>query len=146
TLQAFLGESLPEYMIPTYFVPMEAFPLNGNGKIDRKQLPNPSDQMQAHRQFAAAESEMEQALLDIWKELLKLDTISCTDNFFQIGGNSLLAAQLVARIKEKCGLDIRLRMVFTDPSIRRLALSLDTLQVLKPLDDNDIDEANEVLI
>ncbi|MEM9916809.1 MAG: amino acid adenylation domain-containing protein, partial [Bacteroidota bacterium] len=145
-MQEHLSESLPDYMIPAYFVQMDEFPLNTNGKIDRGKLPDPGEQMQMSDSFVEASSDFERSLLNIWKELLKVERISCTDNFFQIGGNSLLAAQLVARVKEQTSLDIQLRTVFVHPTIQTMGAALDALQMLIPPADNAFDEDNEIVI
>jgi len=145
-LYTHLGESLPEYMIPAFFVRLDEFPLNANGKIDRKQLPDPNESMSVAESFAEAQTEMETQVLDIWKELLQLERISTRDNFFQIGGNSLLAAQLVARIREQTQLAIRLGMIFTNPTIQSLAAHMEDLQLLMPDTDTDLMDNNEILI
>ena len=146
-LHAHLGERLPEYMIPAYFIPLRDFPLNTNGKIDRRQLPDPSASMRVTEHFAEASTPLEKDLLVIWQDLLGLDRISTTDNFFQTGGNSLLAAQLVARIRTELELNLRLGLVFSHPTIQGLAEQLENLRIVLATQAKADDASdNELLI
>lgn len=99
-LRDFLGEKLPNYMVPTRFVFLEALPLTENGKVDRKSLPEPSDGEAQEVEFVAPRTPTEVKLAAIWKELLRVEKISVYDDFFALGGHSLAAMKAVARMQE----------------------------------------------
>src|SRR5262249_5679028 len=97
--RAFLQEQLPDYMVPSPFLTLEAFPLTPNGKIDRKALPAPDRAATAGRPpFVAPRTEVEWDLTHVWQAVLKVKPIGVQDNFFDLGGHSLLAAGLVAPV------------------------------------------------
>lgn len=106
-LRKHLRARVPEYMIPQYFVELEAIPLTPNGKIDRHALPAP-DQTRRDQEgiFVAPRTQMESLLAEIWKELLGVDRVSVLDNFFDLGGHSLLSMRVVAKIEKKLGFRI----------------------------------------
>ena len=118
--RTWLASSLPAYMIPTTFLTMEDFPRTPNGKIDRKALPLPGTH---GRNDAIVEprSEAEQALKEIWKSVLGVDNIGIHDNFFDIGGNSILSIRIFARIAEKFNVHLPLSALFTETTIEKLA-------------------------
>ncbi|MFD1910588.1 phosphopantetheine-binding protein [Paenibacillus rhizoplanae] len=120
-LRAYLKCSLPEYMIPSYFVRLEQFPLTVNGKVDRKALPEPQDLVQAKRIRCAA-SETETKLAAIWQEVLGLSQpVGIRDNFFELGGHSLKATQLVSWIQKQLDASVPLGEVFASPTVEALA-------------------------
>ena len=82
-----LRETLPEYMIPTLWVEMEQLPLTNNGKVDKKALPQPGIQDIPGRKYVAARNELEQKLVEIWQDLLKVEKVGVEDNFFELGGS-----------------------------------------------------------
>ena len=116
-LRSYLSEKLPDYMVPAYIVFLETLPLTSSGKLDRKSLPIPESIVEK-RTIQAPTSKYEQRLLDIWKGLLKIDNISVTDNFFDIGGNSLLAINLANLISEEFRITINTLLIFEFPSIK----------------------------
>jgi len=121
TLRAGLKEKLPDYMVPSYFVSLEQWPLTPNGKIDRKQLPAPSEGSNgSQRVIVAPATDPERALAPIWEEVLKVKPIGITDNFFDLGGHSFLAAVLMARIKTQLGHSLPLGALFAAPTIEKL--------------------------
>ncbi|HWD97875.1 MAG TPA: amino acid adenylation domain-containing protein [Bryobacteraceae bacterium] len=123
-LRHFLGERLPEYMLPAAFVMIEALPVNANGKIDRGLLPAPGA-TQAHGEtLIAPRNPVESTLCRIWSEVLGIDEISVEDNFFAIGGHSLLATQVASRIRTLLGIETPLRTLFEHQTIAGLALHL----------------------
>ncbi len=125
TLRAHLASKLPDYMIPSAFVEVEAFPRTPSGKIDRRALPAPGRERPTLAQpYVAPESELEQALTAIWGELLRIDRVGVDDGFFDLGGNSLRALQMVAALKKARGLDVPVLQVFQTPTIRGLAAAL----------------------
>jgi bacitracin synthase 3 len=119
-LKGFLAGSLPEYMVPSRFVMLESFPLTVNGKVDRRALPDPFAGT-GNPVSAAPEGKTEIMLSEIWKEVLNRPDIGATDNFFSIGGHSLKAIQLVSRIQKAFGVDLPLREIFNEPTVRGLA-------------------------
>ncbi|KAG0204335.1 hypothetical protein BGX31_003183, partial [Mortierella sp. GBA43] len=98
TLRSYLMRCLPEYMIPAAFVRMDAFPLNANGKLDRRALPYPGDEAFAREAYEEPQGEIEEALASIWSELLNVERVSRYDSFFALGGHSLLAVRMMNRL------------------------------------------------
>jgi len=120
-LRAFLRAKLPDYMLPEAYVLLDGLPLTANGKIDAKALPAPQAVAAARRVFEAPQSDTEQALAAIWCELLQVDRVGRQDHFFELGGNSLLAVQCVARIRGSLGVELPLREIFAEPELAPLA-------------------------
>ncbi|WP_420018515.1 amino acid adenylation domain-containing protein [Xanthomonas bundabergensis] len=120
-LREALAQVLPEYMVPSAFVTLEALPLTPNGKLDRKALPAPGQAAVASRAYEAPVGEVEQAIAAIWQELLGLEQVGRQDNFFELGGHSLLVMQLVIRIRERLQVDVPLRVLFEQPVFSSLA-------------------------
>ncbi|MCC3380887.1 non-ribosomal peptide synthetase, partial [Paenibacillus farraposensis] len=124
-LRGALAQELPSYMIPSYFVQLEHMPLSPNGKIDRKALPAPEEHMNTGQEYVAPRSEREAQLVRIWQEVLGLQTVGIKDNFFEIGGHSLRATIVTARIQKEMNVGISLREVFQAPTIEQMAQLLD---------------------
>ena len=122
-LRSFLKTKLPEYMVPAAFVLLEKLPLNLNGKIDRKALPKP-DYHADVSQFVAPRTETEKNIATIWSQVLGVKTVGVHDNFFEMGGHSLLAAQIVSRLK-KSGQAVALRDLFQTPTVAELSSILE---------------------
>lgn len=122
-LRAWLSGSLPEYMVPSAVVTMERLPLSPNGKLDRRALPAPDLAAYATRHFAVPEGEVEEILAAIWQELLKIERIGRQDNFFALGGHSLLIVQMMERLS-RIGLSAELRTVYETPTLAALATVL----------------------
>ena len=121
-LRTFLGQHLPDYMIPSTFIFLKTMPLTSNGKIDRASLPAPDEaRPDLQRLFVAPRTPVERELAGIWAEFLKLDEVGVEDNFFELGGHSLLATQVVARMRKAFKCEIRLRSLFELPTIAQLA-------------------------
>ncbi|WP_052675795.1 non-ribosomal peptide synthetase [Paenibacillus sp. IHBB 10380] len=116
-----MGESLPEYMIPSYFVRMEKLPLTPNGKVDRKALPAPEGAVHTGVEYVAPRNDVEAKLADIWSEVLGLERIGVRDNFFELGGHSLKAMMLVLRIHQELQVEVPLREVFGNATIEAMA-------------------------
>jgi amino acid adenylation domain-containing protein len=119
SLRAFLREQLPDYMVPSLFVALDAFPLTPNGKVNRRALPAPEENAFAAGAGAKVEprTDVERALADIWRELLKIERLGIHDDFFGLGGHSLLATQVVSRVRDSFQLNIPLRRLFEAPTI-----------------------------
>lgn len=116
---------LPSYMIPAAIIVLDALPISGNGKIDRKALPSPQTGAVDHRpSHIAPRTGAEAILAEIWSSLLKVKNIGVHDNFFYLGGHSLLASQLTVRIAAATGHLLMLRDVLTHPTIEGLAIRL----------------------
>jgi natural product biosynthesis luciferase-like monooxygenase protein len=121
-----LRAGLPEYMVPGAFVFMEALPLTLNGKVDRKQLPDPATVQGAKGAGGGAPtSALEQSIAAIWKDVLQTGTVGLDDNFFDIGGHSLLAVQAHRRMREGLNKDMPITALFQYPTVRMLAAHLD---------------------
>ncbi|MBS9426295.1 amino acid adenylation domain-containing protein, partial [Photorhabdus caribbeanensis] len=119
-LRTHLSAVLPDYMVPTAFVRLDAFPLTPNGKLDRRALPAPGEEDVARQVYAAPSGEMETTLAAIWHELLGVERISRYDNFFALGGHSLLAVRMINRLAA-LGIELPLSMLFTFPSLMAFA-------------------------
>ncbi len=125
-LQQFLKTKLPDYMIPSAFVVLEKFPLTPNGKINRKGLPAPvPERPESKHGFTPPRTLTEETLAKIWRELLRQEVIGIDDNFFETGGHSLLAMQMLARVRNEFKTEMSLRNVFEAPTIAELAMILD---------------------
>ena len=122
-LRQYLREALPEYMVPSRFFFLESMPLTPNGKINRKALPAIPDQgnPDTEKSFVAANDSLEMQLTQIWESVLGIKPIGIKDNFFEIGGHSLLAARLFSRIEKAMGLNLPLATLFQAPNIELLA-------------------------
>jgi amino acid adenylation domain-containing protein len=121
-LRAFLREKLPDYMVPSAFVVLSALPLTPSGKIDRRALPRPetvSDDLE--RDFIAPRTSLEAAVAQIWAEALGRDRISVHDNFFMLGGHSLLTTQVNARVRDMFQVELPLRSLFEAPTVADFA-------------------------
>jgi len=115
----YLKERLPAYTIPAYYIQLDALPLNANGKIDKKQLPDPHA-LDTDR-IIAPQNETEQIILGIWKEILIKENISTDDNFFESGGHSLSAMRLQHLINKRTGFNLKLQDIYHQPTIQQLA-------------------------
>ncbi|MFD2051925.1 amino acid adenylation domain-containing protein [Mesorhizobium calcicola] len=122
-LRAHLSRLLPDYMVPSAFVRLDALPLTPNGKLDRKALPSPADDAYARRAYEAPRGAVETALAGIWQELLGVERVGRHDNFFELGGHSLMAVQLMERLR-RLSLGVEVRTLFARPVLCDLAASL----------------------
>ena len=120
-VRTFLAAHLPEYMIPSRFVTLDALPLSSNGKVDRSALPTPGSSAPTTGQHVPPHDDVERRLLAIWQSLLNLQPISINDDFFDIGGHSLLAMRLFAHIEQAFGLALPVAALFQAPTIAQLA-------------------------
>lgn len=137
----YLSEHLPEYMIPSVIIRLDEMPLNANGKIDKKSLPKSSQKtVQSTKPIQYPETQTEKTIYRIWKEVLKKDSISVHDNFFEIGGHSLIAMQVLSRIKEQCSNEISIKYIFEKQTIKELSAFIESL-----IEKNDSDR-EEIII
>jgi aspartate racemase len=128
-LRNFLKGKLPEHMIPSALVFLESLPVTPNGKVDRKALPAPDQSRpELERAFVAPRIPLEERLARIWGEVLKLEKVGIHDNFFDLGGNSLLATQVISRIRTALDAEVPLRAMFEAPTMAELAAVISDLK------------------
>jgi acyl carrier protein len=120
-LRDHLKRRLPAYMVPFALVPVERFPLNSNGKIDRRALPRPQGEDLARAAYVRPATPVQERLAEIWRELLALPRVGIEDSFFELGGHSLLAMRLIGRVEREFGIRPDLRALFEAPTIAALA-------------------------
>ncbi|MCK4258177.1 MAG: amino acid adenylation domain-containing protein, partial [Halanaerobiales bacterium] len=120
-IRSILLNKLPEYMIPSYFVYLDEMPLTTSGKVDRKALPKPDGNQYLGTEYVAPNNEIEEKLVDIWLEVLRVEKIGTSDNFFTLGGHSLKAIQVTSRILKEFDVDLPLIELFKTPTIKEIA-------------------------
>jgi amino acid adenylation domain-containing protein len=144
-LKAALGVTLPAYMIPSTYVVLADLPMTLNGKIDRAALPQPDQQNTLRDEvIVLPATPLEEHLEQIVSSLLKLEHVSVEDNFFLLGGHSLLGTQIIARIKAAFEVNLALRSLFEAPTVRALALKVESL-ILEKLDSMSDEEVQQLL-
>jgi amino acid adenylation domain-containing protein len=126
-MRSFLRGKLPEYMVPTQFISLDAFPLTPNGKIDRQAL-STFDFMtpETYEDYAAPRTPVEELLAGIWSEVLDVRLVGIRDNFFDLGGHSLRAAQMVSRVRDVFQKALPIRVLFENPTIEALAAFIES--------------------
>lgn len=142
-LRSHLQSVLPDYMVPSYLMPLDELPLTVNGKIDRAALPDPgSTRPELDTEYVAPATDREHLLSEIWTSVFRLDDIGVHDNFFELGGDSIMCIQIVAEARRR-DLALSARDIFTGHTISRIASMLDTSvatpaahDVLRPLDED----------
>jgi amino acid adenylation domain-containing protein len=134
TIQDYLSQRIPEYMLPEHYVQLVAFPLTINGKVDRKALPEPYGMtLGSGAEYRAASTETEETLVALWEEILKREQIGVDDNFFLIGGNSLKAMTVINHIQKSFEVKLQLKDFFESATIAEVAEQVDGLIVLQSL-------------
>ncbi|MCC5835970.1 MAG: amino acid adenylation domain-containing protein, partial [Opitutales bacterium] len=125
-LKSHLKACLPDYMVPALYRVLESMPLTPNGKIDRRALPDPgSDPIPVAISCTPARNPTEAILVEIWQEVLQLSNIGVDNNFFDLGGHSLMATRIISRIRRRFDVELPFRTLFDDPTIARLAVFID---------------------
>ncbi|MEH2220692.1 MAG: amino acid adenylation domain-containing protein [Nostoc sp.] len=119
-LRRYLQQKLPEYMLPSAFVVLEALPLTSNGKVDFRALPEPEFHPELQQNFVAPRTPIEEMLASIWAEVLVIPQVGIYDNFFELGGHSLLATQAISRLQTTLDIEFPLRSLFEAPTIAEL--------------------------
>ncbi|WP_200956244.1 alpha/beta fold hydrolase, partial [Lysobacter sp. Root983] len=125
-LREALQTQLPEYMVPSAFMVLDAFPLTPNGKLDRQALPAPDGSSRMQRGYEAPQGEIEQGLAEIWRSLLKVEQVGRHDHFFELGGHSLLVVQMTSQVRERLGIELGLREIFLHSTLSALAARMTT--------------------
>jgi acyl-coenzyme A synthetase/AMP-(fatty) acid ligase/acyl carrier protein len=128
-LRRFVRSKLPEHMMPSSFLLLDALPLTPNGKVDRRSLPPVPKTTDHEHEYIAPRNETEQKLADIWSEVLRLDPIGIDDNFFEIGGHSLLAVKVIARVRKEFGVEVAMRSLFEEPTIAGFSRAIEKARV-----------------
>jgi amino acid adenylation domain-containing protein len=131
-LRQFLEQHLPAYMIPTAYVLLESFPLTANGKVDRRALPLPH--IASPQEFVAPRTAVEQQIADIWQRSLSLDAVGIHDNFFDLGGNSVSATQVITQMRQAFQAELSIRQFFTQPTIAELAAQVSIAPSVQSVD------------
>lgn len=119
-IKEFLSESLPYYMIPSYYVFLDSLPITKGGKVNKKLLPVPNLDFGQVLNYEAPRNYIEQRLVNVWTEVLNISTIGINSNFFEIGGNSLTATLMVSKIKNLLGIELIIQDIFKFPTINKL--------------------------
>jgi amino acid adenylation domain-containing protein len=144
-LRTFLQNELPAYMVPSVFVRLETLPLTYNGKVDRAALPDPDPENTLRDEpFTPPRTSIEEKLGKILTTLLNLNEVSVNDNFFLLGGHSLLGTQLIAKIRNAFGVELGLRTLFDTPTIAELSAEIERL-ILARVDSMSEDEVERLL-
>jgi len=138
-LRAYLADRLPAYMVPTDFVALDALPLNPSGKVDRRALPAPETTEILAQEYAPPETPTEELLVEIWEHVLRRTKIGIHDNFFALGGHSLLTPQIVSRIEHTFQVHLTLRAFFEAPTVSKMATQIDLLilQEIEAMSDEE---------
>lgn len=135
-LTSFLSKRLPSYMIPALVTVLPRLPLSPNGKLDRKYLPEPSWDISRQHGTVAPENDVERKLVDIWKGVLKVDNVGVIDDFFALGGHSILVTQVINAVNGLYNLNLPVRILFENSTIRSLAAALDSISDEAWLDES----------
>jgi amino acid adenylation domain-containing protein len=131
-LRHFLEEKLPSYMIPNYFIELDKLPRLPNGKLDRKNLPNPDNlRFNIEANYVEPKTDLEKDIAKIWQKVLNQEAIGIYDNFFELGGHSLLGMTMIAEINELLEISIPLRKLFEKPTISGLIEQIETQEIGK---------------
>jgi amino acid adenylation domain-containing protein/non-ribosomal peptide synthase protein (TIGR01720 family) len=140
-LREYLRQLLPEYMLPAHFVTLAAFPLTPNNKINRRALPPPVQSREdSGRLFITPRNQVESTLAGLAADILNLDEVSIEDNFFDLGGNSLLAMRLIAQIRDVYQVSIAARTFFQEPTVAGLGQAIEILRLDMASEQTDPDE------
>ncbi|AUS99569.1 hypothetical protein CLI64_03735 [Nostoc sp. CENA543] len=127
--KSFLQQKLPDYMIPSEFILLDALPLTANGKVNRQALPQLQNlRPQFKTNYVTPQTETEQIIAGIWQEVLRVEKVGINDNFFELGGDSLQATQVIARMREKFQVNLPVQNLLQAPTLSSLAKSIDEIQ------------------
>ncbi|MFT7837048.1 non-ribosomal peptide synthetase [Saccharothrix sp. BKS2] len=143
-LRDLVADRLPKHMVPSVVVVLDALPLNANGKVDRAKLPTPARPRGGDAEYVPCEGPAQEAIAGMWRELLGLDRVGARDDFFDLGGHSLMATRFSARVRQRFDVDLPVRTVFGTPTVAELAEEVERLLVAK-IDDMSEDEVRALL-
>ncbi|WP_243412382.1 phosphopantetheine-binding protein, partial [Cognatiluteimonas telluris] len=143
-LRSALAAQVAEHLVPAAFVVLDHLPLTANGKLDRDALPAPDDASVPRCEYEAPVGEIEQALADIWQDLLGLERVGRHDKFFELGGHSLMAVQVVSRLHRSQGVELPLRELFTQSTLAALAKVVSSAQIAG-FDQADVHRLSDAL-
>ena len=144
-LRVSLSEMLPAYMVPSFLIPLPAFPINSNGKLDKEALPLPEGPASTQGANVPSRHSTDRQLLAIWEEVLEKDGIGIRDNFFDLGGHSLKATRVVSKIHESFGIRIDLKTLFIDPTVEHLSNYIETVQWMENKHDLMTGDPEEII-
>ncbi|MGH8464305.1 MAG: phosphopantetheine-binding protein, partial [Pseudomonas sp.] len=134
-LRQFLRQTLPEHMVPIHLLAVAQMPLSPNGKLDRRQLPDPASLI-APRTCRTPHSALQQQVAQAWQQVLKVEQVGLDDNFFQLGGHSLMATQVVMRLREQLAVEVPLKLLFESADLEDFCAAVQGLQEqLAPVQD-----------
>lgn len=141
-LSSYLKAMVPEHMVPSAFVTLHALPLTPSGKLNRRALPPPGLAAYALDQYEPAQTETEQVLARLWKELLRLERVGRHDHFFRLGGNSMTSLRLLVKVADAFAAHLTATMIFQHPTLQEMAQLIDVLvsQTQQPRDDVELEE------
>jgi acyl carrier protein len=143
-LRKFVGDYLPDYMVPSTFVQLEQLPLSAHGKLERSALPAPTPlNVLDHDFYEAPQSPIEERLASFLTVLLGVARVGRDDNFFDLGGHSLMGAQMITKIHESFGVELSLRSIFDHPTLREMSSEIEKLIRVK-LESMSEDEAQRL--
>ncbi|WP_343674178.1 amino acid adenylation domain-containing protein [Chitinophaga sp.] len=145
-LRKALATHLPAFMVPAYLVPLERFPVNSNGKLDKSALPAPWEVLIPGEVQTSCRNELDALILKVWEEVLQRTGIGIRDNFFDLGGHSLKATRVVSRIHELTGIRVDLRTLFLEPTIEHLSDYVETLRWMEDRSELIPGDQNEILL
>ena len=135
-LREVLRNKLPSYMVPSYLVVLDKFPLTSNGKLDKKALPVPQEVAGKQTEYVPPRNEMDERIIAMWQDILERDKIGIRDNFFDMGGHSLKATRVISKIQEVYGVKVDLKNLFIDPTVEHLSDYVETLTWMEAQSNN----------
>ena len=141
-LREALAQTLPDYMLPAAIVVLDSLPLNANGKVDRKRLPEP--EFVSEGDYAPPEGEVEQALANIWAEVLGMGRVGRNDNFFELGGHSLAVLQVQQKLQLSQSISVPLRLFFEQPVLKAIAIVIQEEYMSASRQDREQSELSEM--
>ena len=144
-----LRRRLPDYMVPAALVTLERMPLSPNGKIDRKALPAPDigSQVRESTAYVEPQTELEKTIVQCWRELLTVAQIGLNDDFFDLGGHSLMATQFLSRLRDRTGVAVSLKTFFEDSTVAGVAKSVSAIRwVAEALTSDEQDDEAGMII
>ncbi|HLO86302.1 MAG TPA: amino acid adenylation domain-containing protein, partial [Nostocaceae cyanobacterium] len=146
-IRSFLQQKLPSYMLPTALIILDELPLTPNGKINRQALPAPNTSTKRKENFVSPHTPTEQIIADIWADVLGRKQIGIYDNFFDLGGHSLLATQVSSRVRETFRIDLPVRILFENPTVKNLVEQIEgilTVQQLQTVQEQMVEDREEI--